>query len=450
MRTLFISIGLLAIVMAIPVQAQRLEDYISEGMKSNLVLQQKSIAYEKAMLALRIANGMFLPNVSLLGNYTHGDGGRSINIPVGDMLNPVYATLNQLTDSDQFPQIENVSENFFPRNFYDARVRASVPIINAGLVYNKKIQEQQAVLAALEIDAYKRELVRDIKSAYYHYLSAMETIAIYDVAIDRANEGKRVNESLVRNGKAVQAYVVRSESELERLRFQKTEAEKQGENARMYFNFLLNRESNAPIVADGKAPDVEKIVASTLHAGSAGSREELKQARQGVSMQETALRLQQSVWLPKLSGFVDVGSQGADWQFNNQSQYYLAGLQLDVPLFTGFVNRNRLSQSKLDVKSSSLQEQIAANQISISTNVSINMLITQYEGYLSSRKQLDAAESYQRLIERGYREGVNTFMEALDARSQLTSAQLQVTIQEYRTLTAIANVEREQATYPIN
>src|SRR5687768_5557856 len=105
MRTPFIKIGLagLLALSLTNVSAQTmLDEYISTGLKDNLVLEQKNISLEKALLSLKIARGRFLPTVALQGNYTTGDGGRSISFPVGDMLNPVYATLNQLTGSDQF------------------------------------------------------------------------------------------------------------------------------------------------------------------------------------------------------------------------------------------------------------------------------------------------------------------------------------------------------------
>jgi outer membrane protein TolC len=73
-----------------------------------------------------------------------------------------------------------------------------------------------------------------------------------------------------------------------------------------------------------------------------------------------------------------------------------------------------------------------------------------YQNYQSALKQHAAAESYQRLIEKGYKEGVNTFIEAVDARNQLTSAQLLVTINQYRVLIANANLERETASFELN
>ena len=40
---------------------------------------------------------MFLPDISMNARYTVARGGRIIEFPVGDLLNPVYITLNMLT-----------------------------------------------------------------------------------------------------------------------------------------------------------------------------------------------------------------------------------------------------------------------------------------------------------------------------------------------------------------
>jgi len=66
------------------------------------------------MNGLEVARSMFLPNITFDLTYSHADGGRSIDLPIGDMLNPVYATLNQLTNSPNFPQIQNEQINFLP------------------------------------------------------------------------------------------------------------------------------------------------------------------------------------------------------------------------------------------------------------------------------------------------------------------------------------------------
>jgi outer membrane protein TolC len=72
-----------------------------------------------------------------------------------------------------------------------------------------------------------------------------------------------------------------------------------------------------------------------------------------------------------------------------------------------------------------------------------NSLIASYRNYSACIKQLDAATAYNNLIEKGYREGINTFIETIDARNQLTTASLQLVINKYQLLAAIATYERE-------
>ncbi|MGE0770096.1 MAG: TolC family protein [Cyclobacteriaceae bacterium] len=446
MRTLltrfFVAMFLVGLATIASAQS-RLNQYVDEALENNLVVQQKQIGLDKAMASLRIAKGMFMPSVSVLGSYTSGEGGRNIAIPVGDLLNPVYTALNQLTESNAFPQIENANENFFPNNFYDVKVRTSVPILNSDLIYNQKLRQQQVVMQEFEQIIYKRELVKEIKVAYFNYLSANEAIAIYRAALDRAAEGKRVNESLLANGKGLPAYVLRSQSEIENIAAQLLASEKQAENAKMYFNFLLNRNQDAVIESDStiQLPAIEKALQQE------GQREELKQLQEAVSINETILQMNKLNWSPKLSGFLDLGSQYQNWEFSQQARYYLFGVQLEVPLFAGFTNRNRVRQSKLDVAHAQLNHHLLSRQIDMGERSARNNLVVAYQDFNSANAQFASAASYQRLIDKGYKEGVNTFIETIDARTQLTSAQLQVNITRYRALIAHAQLERAAATY---
>jgi outer membrane protein len=428
-----------------------LAQYVADGLRNNEVVRQKDIALEKALVSLSIAKGMFTPSINVQGSYTSGTGGRSISLPVGDMLNPVYATLNELTDSDQFEQIENVNQNFFPKTFYDARIRTSLPILNTDLLYNHKIQQQKAVLQEFEVIIYKRELVENIKVAYFNYLAATEIVKIYKGALEFAKEGRRVNASLLSNGRGLPAYLLRAESEVENIHSQITDSERQAHNAQLYFNFLLNRDGEALIMVDEN--EIKQFVLredDLMESPAPSSREELIQLRQLVALNQTILRMDQSFWIPKISGFADIGSQSQNWAFDNQSRYYLVGLQLDIPLFAGLTNRNKIQMAKLDVKNSELDYSIKSKQLDMRMRAVNNEFITARQNYRSAEKQLEAARSYQRLIDKGFNEGSNTFIETLDARAQLTAAQLKVIISQYHIMIADAHYERELASFPLN
>ena len=66
------------------------------------------------------------------------------------------------------------------------------------------------------------------------------------------------------------------------------------------------------------------------------------------------------------------------------------------------------------------------------------------------QKQVEAAKSYFKLIDKGRSEGANTFIEWLDARNQLTTAEVQEQINKFRALIAWADYERQIAALNVN
>jgi outer membrane protein TolC len=431
--------------MSIMVIAQgSLEKYIETGLKNNLVLQEKNISLESALNALKTANSLFFPSVDFKGDFQSGDGGRSISFPIGDMLNPVYRTLNQLTSANAFPDINNVDVNFFPHNFYDLKVRTSLPVINSDLIYNRTIRKQQITMQEYDVEIYKSELTRNIQVAYYNYLSAAKSIAIYDGALSLAREARRMNQSLLDNGKSLRAYVLRSESEIQGLEAKRTSALQQMKNARMYFSFLLNTNPDEAIdTAFVLSVDQNIVDQYLLHEASINNRTELKALDQSASICQIVLKMNKAYWVPKLNGFLDLGSQAGDWKFNNQSKYYFLGFQLDFPLFSAGRNRIRIKQSELALKNQLLNNTYTKNQIRLSADMARNSLMESYKNYAAAIKQLDASTAYNKLIEKGYQEGINTFIETIDARNQLTTASLQMVINKYQLLAALATYERE-------
>ncbi|MFO0357599.1 MAG: TolC family protein [Sphingobacteriaceae bacterium] len=421
-----------------------IDKYVESGIKNSIVLQQKNISLEKAIYSLKEANSLFFPSINLKGDYQSGEGGRQIAIPLGDMLNPVYGTLNQLTMSNSFPQISNVEENFFPKNFYDVKLRTSMPIINADLFYNRDIQKQQIKISEFEIEIYKKELSKNIKVAYYQYLSAAKAISVYENAIKVAQEAKRINEKLLNNGKTVKAYVLRAESEIQNLQSKITNSKQQERNAQLYFNFLINASNDQVIDTLGSNELGEENIKNYLVSDLAISdRAELKAINQSISILSTVNNMNKNYWLPKLNGFIDLGSQASDWKYNDKSRYYFLGLQLDIPLFAGGNQLYKIKKSKLDIDLQKSQLMYMQQQLNLSANVAKNSIKSHYQIYQSAIQQTTAAKAYLDLIDKGYKEGINTFIETLDARNQLNISQIQELITKYDLMASIAVYERE-------
>jgi len=450
MNKLFLSLTQLIVsfLCATNIYAQNIPgEYIETALSNNLVLKERKVSLQKSLVALQQARSLFLPTTWFEGQYTLAKGGRTIDIPVGDLMNPVYKTLNQLTNSNGFTSIGNVSEQLNPNNFYDVRIRTTMPLYNPDLKINRDIQQQQVQLQQSEVDTYKRALVKEVKTAYYNYLLTGKAIIIYQNALQVVNQNLRMNESLLKNGKGLPAYVSRAESEVNVVRSQLQTAINDQQNARAAFNFLLNRTfTDSIIVVETTLHD---SLATRINPGQDGitGREELKSLTLAKEINANQLKMNNGFRKPRLNAFLDLASQGFDFEVNNKSIYYLGGVQLQIPIFAGKRNLYKIKQTALEAQAIDLNTSNTIQQLELAALVSRNNMVTAYNNYQSALKQEEAARQYFKLINKGYTEGVNSFIEFLDARNQLTSSSLQAVINQYKVLSAAADYERQTASY---
>jgi outer membrane protein TolC len=445
-------IPLLLEILSVPGKANAqqavLDNYIKDALANNITLQQKNISLQQSMLALKEARSLYLPTTWLEGQYTRADGGRQINIPVGDLLNPVYSTLNQLTGTSKFPQIQNVSEQFLPNNFYDVRIKTTAPIYNPELKYNRQVREKQVAMQQHEVDIYKRELIRDIKQSYYTILMAEKAIHIYQSTLGVVNESLRLNQSLLANGKGLPAYVSRAETEVKQVETQLSNASNEKEKAVAWFNALLNRDIGEPvIIADIQIAEI----ANNLNGkDDVTGREELKQMSALKDIRYNTLNLNKAYHAPRVGAFLDLAVQDFDWKLQQKSFFYLGGVQFTVPIFAGNRNLYKIQSAQQDIRSTELQTLDLKRKLEVSAFNSRNNARNNYNNYLLAIKQEESSTKYFKLIDRGYKEGVNTFIELLDARNQLTQSQIQKQLNYFRLLSAMADHERQTASININ
>src|SRR5688572_2692848 len=423
-----------------------LEQYINTGLSSNEIIRQQQFLLDKSLWALKEAKSLFLPNVEFNGTYTLAGGGRTVDIPVGDLMNPVYKTLNQLTGTNNFPQIKNQSVLLNPNNFYDAKIRTTYPIINAEIEYNRKIKTQQYNLQQIEINLYKRELVKEAKNAYYKYLQACEAVSIYETALSLVKENLRVNTSLFNNQKVNRTSVVRSDNEVSKYNALLEAARQTQNNAMAYFNFLLNTDLNTEIIKDS----ISTIPADLfLTDTSVANREELGKLKEALAINQNVTALAKSYKRPKLNSFVDLGSQAFDFKVNNKSLYYLAGISLEWNIFSGNKNKHKIRQAEVDEQVLQSQTNYVEQQLKLQLTTSTNSFKVAIAEYNAAQSQVASSLKYYNDMFRLYKEGQALFIELLDAQNQLVTAKLQLNISLFDTWIKATEIERANASFII-
>lgn len=425
-----------------------LDGYVRLGLDSNLVLCEKHIALNRALADLKQAKALFLPAVNLNASYLSGEGGRYFDFPVGDLVNPVYRTLNQLIGHNAFPEVENVQAYLNPNNYYDVHLRTTLPLLNTDIIHNRQLQQHAAELKEHELDIYRRELVKDIKTAYFNVLMAGQAVRSYASAVQLLERNVQATRSLQRHGAGVPAQVLRAQAELQQVNAQLAEARDRHANARRWFNFLLNRDLDAPV---DEGFDMAAALADTAQAAAAdiSRREELQALRTAVDLREAQVKMARDRKLPTLGAFLDLGYQGQDWTVDPYSDFYLVGVQLDLPLFGGGRERQKAKQATLDLEQARTEQRNATQQLLLGARQADGGLATAQAVLRSAQARQASAASYFNLVEKGFAEGVNTQLEYLDARNQLTAAEVQLAVAQSTVLQRLADLERQNATYPL-
>jgi len=433
---------------AAQVQVSQLDSYISAAFAQNDGLKQQQFNLDKSLYALKEAKAMYLPTVSMLGSYTKSAGGRTIDIPIGDLINPIYTALNQLTNSSQYPQLQNQTILLNPDNFYDLKVRTSLPLINAEIHYNKLIKQQLITSQQAAVNVYKRALVKDIKTAYYHYFQALQSIAAYQSSVILIQENIRVNESMLRNGLRNGTALLRSKTEQEKTRALLIGAQRNSQNARDYFNFLLNRPLKDSVLIDSNA--MAMILSAPDTTAGTAKREELVRLQTMKKVYLLDFKMQKSGFIPKLNTYVDLGSQGFDFKANDKTRYYLWGVNLQWDIFNGGQRKYRAAQSRASLNAATSQLDETQRMLNLQLSQSYNNYESAKAAYHSTVAQLALATKYYNDQLKAYKAGQLLFLELVDAQDQLTGAKLQQAEALANLQITLAELERGQATYPID
>lgn len=436
-------------------QSPILDQLVATGFSGNAALRQSQFRLRQHLAALEEARGVFLPHLTLMADYTLANGGRRIDLPVGTLLNPVYSTLNQLTQQKVFPQIENVSEQFLPNNFHDTKLRTSMPLFNRTASLHAAIKAEALQGSGAEIRVYQRSLMLAIREAYFLWLKATEGIRIYQSAQLLLEENLKLTASLVKQGIALPIARLQLKKDLSVTESQLNDIRNQEVLAVMQINFLLNLPAERPIERDTSLLNPNHPWQRPLPSGQLSvQREEIEQIQSGIKQLKLAERLQRASGIPELSAFADLGFQGFGFNLGNRQAYALGGISLRWNLYQGNQRSQRQHQaqfqrqeteSKLEETERLLQLELEqANRQHAQTMVQLQ----------AADEQLHLAEEVYRLTQARYRQGEALSIELSQALQQLTAAQLQQRISLINRLIARAHWERVSATeslsYPNN
>jgi outer membrane protein len=433
-----------------------LDQYITLGLQNNLALQQQEFQFEKSMEALKEARGMFLPSVHLMGRYTRAGGGREFEIPVGDLLNPINSSFNQLygfhgIDAGLPTNIPNISTPFFLEQEQETKLRLVQPLFHPALLENYKLQSNLSKIEGDRISIYKRHLVMDIKSAYYNYLKILRVLEILDETRILLEENLKISQNLVANGKETENVVFRAQADIALLEQEVAEVEKNRIVASKYFNFLLNRELDDPIEADYEhllpLPEIMDFEDALKQAFD--HREEFRQITFAIDAASNQVGLATSNYLPAVTAVFDYGFWGEEYRFGKDDDFWMASFVLQWNLFSGGVNKAKKAQAQLDKKRLEVQKEELEKQILLEVQEEYEALKAARLSINAALKQEESAKSNFDIVSKKYENGMTPQIVYLDAQNVYIQAAINKTITYAQFLIQYARLERATALFNV-
>ena len=428
---------------------------VADALRANLEIESARASAGERLAALDAARARYLPALDFDARYSAAHGGRVIDIPIGDLMNPVYSTLNQLTGTSRFPPVANQQIKFLRSREQDTKLTLTQPLYDARLGPARAAAAADYDAANASRSALDGRIERDMRSAYYHWLEARARVGVLHATLDLARENERVNESLFRNGKITRDLVYRAEAdvlEVEQAMLAATNAER---FAASYVNFLRNSSFDTPLplaeVSDADVRELKTALATrigkggfeldALAASAFDRRAELQALDAETAAAKAGEHLARAAYRPQLALSVDAGTQGEGYGLSSEDRYVLASVVLRFNLFSGGADRAGVAGARQRRRAAESGKALAEQRIRLEVQQSLENFQVAEASLGTGAKRLDAANGAFRIAARKRDLGQINQAEYVDARRLLTDAELNLNVTRFVALGSLADLE---------
>lgn len=426
-----------------------LDGYIRHALRENLSLENSKLNYEKSISQKKQAFGYFLPSINFEARYSRADGGRYFDVPIGDLLNPVYTLLNLSLMERNLPpmfptDLKNQRLYLFREKEREEKIRFLQPIFNLKIFYNYKLQSNLSEAKYFEYELASAELIFETKKAYYNYLKAHKALKAYQAAKKTISEHYNVVKKLYENDKANYGALKAAEAELLNVEAKILEYEKNLNAAKAYFNLILNRDFDADIIIEEDSVlSPQTIFEYDFYYNEAiNNRSEfriLSNSKEAISNYKSVAI---SEFLPSAAFVFDFGYQGEKYRWSKDDRYWMASIVAQWNLFNGFRDRNKIEEIEIESKQIENILEETRRKIALQIRVLYDEFKSELAKFEAYKKKFSAAKIYFDYVSKKYELGSSPQLEFMDAQSKKIIAETEMIVSYYDSLIKKAELEK--------
>jgi outer membrane protein TolC len=390
-----------------PAREMSLAQSIETALRNSPSLQAAGREVIRARGSVHESKTAFLPTLSADLTITHLDQGVTAELGPGQSI----AVVRQDQKS--------------------ATVTAALPVDVFGMIRAaSSVAEFQYVIARLDYNRQRNQLVQDATAAYYDALRAEAFVAVVAQADTNAQDRVRIAEAYLKAGAGTRFDVVRAQTELANAQQGVLSAKNSVALAHAALNNLMGLDQATPLSL-AKPSDPSGVLPADLASALSeayAARPEVLQAETGIKAAEKGLTLAKRSVLPTVGVAWNLQYTPDTGAFGRKSSW-AAVARATVPLFDGGAAGARREQARAGVDAAILGRARALDGVALDVRQAHLSLADAVERLKVADAGLTQATEAYRLAQVRYKAGVtmtpggSPLLEISDAQTALTQAQ---------------------------
>jgi outer membrane protein TolC len=431
-----------------------LDRLVDEALVANLELAGSRATAEQRLAEIDAARAKFLPALDLSVRYSRADGGRTIEVPVGDLVNPLYAQIERL-GGPAFAPVSNQTIEFLRREEQDSRLSLTQSIYDAriapGVAATRSLHESATAATA----ALRSRVARDVRQGYFAWLAARDALAILDDTLVLARDNLRTNASLFANGKITRDLVLRAEADVLELEQQRRGAASAVTLGTSYVNVLRRAPLDRALpeaALDADSPrrfrvelvrrlDGAPLEHEPLAERAVAARPELAELDAAIDASTAQEAVARAAFKPRVGFALEGGSQGVDYGWDDDERFVMASLVVRFSAYSGGETNARVRASRAATDALAARREQAALSVRLEVQRALEALEVADASLDAAAQRVAAADAAFTIVSRKRDLGQINQTEFLDARNASTDAQLNLNRTRADALARLAEVE---------
>jgi outer membrane protein TolC len=397
--------------------APGLAQYERDALAGNLALGEKQLEIERRAAERKVATAGYLPTVDLSARYTHFLHG---GLDLGDLINPAYAALNQLSGEQRFP---TDIELRLPLAL-EAKLELRQPIYVPALGVASRLAALGHKASQVELEIAQREVIAGVRAAYLGHTRAAQVGALLQSTRALLEENLRVSKQLVSADKQTGDVVFRAQAELaahEQLIRQVADAQRAAARA---LNQLRGKplDESVESLPDLDVPDLMPFLVGPLVATAKASRTELRLLGVGKNVAQAERDLIDTGRLPTVAVAADYGLQSSDFSVGTEDDFATVSVVAAWNLFDGRRDSRRRKVKDLELAATEVRRQQLLQQIELEVRNAHGAAEVALGAVAAAKERVTSAQAAFDIVNKKYAAGAVQQIELIAARTSLLQA----------------------------